>query len=1253
MFCYNKNGIKNRIYLFLIFIFFSKISFAQNFEWLRTNKFSSTMTAATLPDGGAAILLTIRNGSAGLPDTIHLDTFRFLSPQKSREAYACIVILNKNGKVTNARIAYRYFLSSNTIPGIRDICSDDSGNLYLTGYLSDNPFNTIGKDTLDVKNGAILFAKFDKDLKLIWTSQTGNSKVIPTSDDPSTIGPRTTLSLSNGRCYFTCVSLGTTKIGTATYNFNAFTNHPTSVFGELNSSNGNVIWSNYLHSPDKTNTFRISGLVKVKSKFYVSGDFGHSPSKTKVVIGADTFFSPGGFIIEIDSVGNYIGRFVVHNKNNLLINCLTTDRNYLYIGGHFIDSLMWGKTKIKPRYKTGVNNFEVYAASIDLSLQPRWFFNPYVLDTTIDGEQSNGLNRVTSDDGFLYYGGRTSTKLLIDSTVINGDGIILLKADSLGNILWANSGTGGWISDMDVSKGRVFSTGIFHGKVQFGKNIDSSGSGTFITKITNYSIDRGKVKRGPYCAGDTIKIPFDLEGDFESSNVVIAELSNEKGTFDGGHHELGRIKCNKDSTIIGILPMFEVVSSPYYRIRVRSTKPLIQSFYLWDTLQVLIYSRDKANPGKDETICMGDSIKLNTYGGTKWTWSPKYRMDDSTKRQPIVWPLKDTIYKIIIADSSGCGKPDTAFKKVFVRAYPKAKLKFSDSVVCENNPIKVPVNFEGGDSNYTWQWYFVNSDKSLIPMDKGKAKYNDTLNYYPSVTNTTSEKLAIILKDCCTNKADTAYLSISLRKPVSLTTSYRDTTLCFGNVLNYKVTATGGIPKQYRYQWKDLVTNNVLSTTDSLKILTKKALKIQLIVNDGCEALGDTALFEVKVKAELKALTNLRDTTICEGKSLNYTAQATGGNSKTYIYSWVLNGKEISTSNILNLTSNFLNLTSNLSLITKDNCSPNDTIKKTITVIPSPKADFTWDLACSRTVAKFKFTGTKPNSPITTTFHWNFNSEATSTLENPSHQFAKSGTSTLALTSNNGCTDTVNKKIEVKVQAKAEFEVKDVCENQTALFTNQSQDATSYLWKFGDGQTSQIQNPKHNYTISTTTTYNVTLVAQVAGGCADSISKALTINQNPSSDFSYTCNGSKVDLKIAKGGNSYQWKFGTTDSLKTTATTYTHTIKSSDQHTVCLTATDLSGCSSQTCKNVTVGILKLSEKSFKIFPNPNNGSFTVEMENPEMDASIEVYNLIGELVKKVERVEKVTLIDLDVDSGIYLVKVRNGKVVGMKKVSVH
>jgi PKD repeat protein len=47
--------------------------------------------------------------------------------------------------------------------------------------------------------------------------------------------------------------------------------------------------------------------------------------------------------------------------------------------------------------------------------------------------------------------------------------------------------------------------------------------------------------------------------------------------------------------------------------------------------------------------------------------------------------------------------------------------------------------------------------------------------------------------------------------------------------------------------------------------------------------------------------------------------------------------------------------------------------------------------------------------------------------------------------------------------------------NAIALFVNQSQNATSYLWDFGDGQTSTQVNPWHQYTQAGT--YTVTLIA--------------------------------------------------------------------------------------------------------------------------------------------------------------------------------
>ncbi|MDQ6723891.1 MAG: PKD domain-containing protein [Thermoproteota archaeon] len=56
-------------------------------------------------------------------------------------------------------------------------------------------------------------------------------------------------------------------------------------------------------------------------------------------------------------------------------------------------------------------------------------------------------------------------------------------------------------------------------------------------------------------------------------------------------------------------------------------------------------------------------------------------------------------------------------------------------------------------------------------------------------------------------------------------------------------------------------------------------------------------------------------------------------------------------------------------------------------------------------------------------------------------------------------------------------------ENTFIQFSNQSFGATSYLWHFGDGDSSTEVNPQHLYIA--TGTYNVCLTAINAAGCSD------------------------------------------------------------------------------------------------------------------------------------------------------------------------
>lgn len=1034
-----------------------------------------------------------------------------------------------------------------------------------------------------------------------------------------------------------------------------------------------ILWHKDLSTGNANNFFALKIRIGKDNNLYIASILkGGIQTINKISYALPSNFCKG-FLIILSSKGKFIHTGYINsdiNQQDNLFDIAANDTNRIYVYGYVKDSILRGGKWYKSLNPGSVGNAFPYIGLISTSKVTKWINftrNKDNMGTSSSYFSIGYLGRLNFDkSGNVYSSFQQNGSSLISIGGLsdtNRYNFGFAKFDSLGNALWLRGAA--YITDMQPADKNIIYGGGYDRTLKlppFTIKAPYSYSG-FIARTQDYAINRGKVYAGPYCAGDSIKIPYDKNGDFDTSNLFIGEISDEFGNFEGKERELGRIKTNKDSVVIGKLPMFQTASSGKYRIRIRSTSPVVQSFYQYDILRLLIYSRDSANPGPTETICLGDSVKLSTFGGTKWTWSPKYNISDSTLRQPIAWPQTTTVYKIIIGDSSGCGAPDTAFKKIIVRKALKATLAFNDTAVCDGSQIKIPVKFEGGDSiNYRWQWFSVDKYNSWTYLSSGKIRNEDTLVYSPKVSINDTLKVALILTDGCTPKSDISFLTISQRKSTFILTKFKDTTVCNGTKLIWKAKAVGSTSGIYQWKWLDLTNNKILSTTESMNFTAEKTTRIKLTVNDGCATLGDYSLFTVSVKPPLKATTNLSDITLCFGQNINLTVAGDGGNIGTYAFSWVLGNKVISSSdNLLLKTEDYFSnsaQTSPLTLILKDNCTiPNDTIKKTIIIKPNPIANFSWDLACSRTITKFQFTGTKPQSPTTTQFTWNFNNESPSYLENPSYLFTLAGTKKIRLivASNNGCNDTMVKDVVIKTQSKADFTATDVCETDSAVFINKSQDANGYNWKFGDGQNSKVQNPKHKFQILSTTTYNVTLVAQVNNGCADSISKAVTINQNPSSDFSYVYNGTKVDLKIIKSGNSYQWKFGTTDSIKTTATTYTQIIKSSDQTNVCLIATDISGCSSQTCKNVSVGILSiLKTNGFKLYPNPNTGNFTIEIDNPSKDMSIAVYDLTGKLIKTVETSPtKISyLIDLNVANGIYLVKVKNGEAVFNQKIVV-
>ncbi len=347
-----------------------------------------------------------------------------------------------------------------------------------------------------------------------------------------------------------------------------------------------------------------------------------------------------------------------------------------------------------------------------------------------------------------------------------------------------------------------------------------------------------------------------------------------------------------------------------------------------------------------------------------------------------------------------------------------------------------------------------------------------------------------------------------------------------------------------------------------------------------------------------------------------------------------------------------------------------DQTEQTFTLNESPKADFDFSDPCNLTEVAFTRTGTLPAG--NSIYEWDFNGQGNSTQENPKFLFPKVGVKhvSLKISSENGCVDEITKEFVVKLQAQADFVANNVCEGEEVVFTNKSSVAAGgldYLWRFGDGSTSNLTSPRHGFTLSTqgeTESFNVTLVARVPGGCSDSIAKAVTVNANSDPYFMAETSGRNLTIKDQKTTNTdfiYNWQFG--DGARSADVTPTHTYFNVDEgeFEVCLGIINNANCLSEYCQSVNVDLvgiadLEMDNDMVNAYPNPNNGLFTVDVKDPQSNLKIAIINVMGEVIA-VETPQNLSgsyRFDLStVASGVYMLQVRNGDFGSVQRITIN
>ena len=190
--------------------------------------------------------------------------------------------------------------------------------------------------------------------------------------------------------------------------------------------------------------------------------------------------------------------------------------------------------------------------------------------------------------------------------------------------------------------------------------------------------------------------------------------------------------------------------------------------------------------------------------------------------------------------------------------------------------------------------------------------------------------------------------------------------------------------------------------------------------------------------------------------------------------------------------------------VTADNLGCLSTDDVIVTMENLPNVSFNADLFGGCAPIEINFNSTSTTSSSFVDCDWTVNgSPITGDCNGASYNFESEGLYDIGLTvtSINGCTNSViyDDYIFVEDDPVASFEVSST-EVQTidteVEFTNNSTNASTYSWNFGDGASSTAENPTHNFPEESSNSYQVQMWAySPVYGCVDSTSLTIDVKE--------------------------------------------------------------------------------------------------------------------------------------------------------------
>jgi gliding motility-associated-like protein len=501
-----------------------------------------------------------------------------------------------------------------------------------------------------------------------------------------------------------------------------------------------------------------------------------------------------------------------------------------------------------------------------------------------------------------------------------------------------------------------------------------------------------------------------------------------------------------------------------------------------------------------QRICETISTPLLATGGTSYTWTPATGLSATNIANPTASPSVTTTYSVVISNSI-CQKTETV--TVEVNQKPTANFASSFSEPCETMPLITLTNSSVAAAGATYLWDFGNGQTSTAQVP-APFRYAAAGNYNITLTVRNAN-------GCETTR--TSPITVVAGTPLTTTISPLQR-IC--ETISTPLLATGGTS----YAWTPatgLSATNIANPTANPSVTTTYSV---VISNSICQKT-ETVTVEVNQKPTANFATALTET--CANTALvTLTNTSTTGMS----YLWDFGNGQTSTAQVpapfRYATAGNYNIT--LTVRNANGCETTRT--SPITVVAGTPLTTTispLQRICETISTPLLATGG-------TSYAWTPATGLSATnIANPTANPSVTTTYSVVI-SNSICQKTETVTVEVNQKPTANFAtaLTETCAN-TALvtLTNTSTTGMSYLWDFGNGQTSTAQVPAP-FRYATAGNYNITLTVRNANGCEATRTNSITVVAGSGtltttiSPLQRICETTSTPL-LATGGTSYAW----------------------------------------------------------------------------------------------------------------------------------